>query len=1290
MTDELEILQALIDAHEQPVFALDRELRYTAFNRAHAHVMLALYGAEIARGGRLTDYQTVVADRETALANLERALAGERVVAAADSGEPGRERRHFDIVHTPLTDAGGAVVGVVIRAYDVTERRRVEDGLLESDARLRRSLAAAKAGTWEWDIAGGGNTWSDETRDLYGIDLEGREPSYERWLEAVHPDDREAAAAAVRAAAATGAELNAEWRVNTRDGSLRWLVSRGSPERDAAGEVVRYRGVVMDITARKEAERAVRRGQSELRALVDAVPDIVFQVDRDYRLVVANAPFTRAIVSAEGRPLAPGDPVLAPEYPEDSRRMWRDYYDRALAGEAFMAETTAAMADGTHFMENHLNPVREDGGEVSGVVVTSRDVTERRRADETHRRLEEDYRTLAENSPDLIARFDRDLRHAYVNRAAARAASLLPEEYIGKTIAEVGVEKQVAGLWERRIREVLETGRPLDIVDAFPVQGETRHFHTRLTAEPAADGSIGSVLSVARDVTEARRAEEAVRESEARYRGYFEQTLVGAAVTSPEKGWIDANEAICDMLGYTHDELTRLTWAELTHPDDLAADVALFERVLAGEIDGYRLEKRFLRKDGDVVDVDLSVQCRRKEDGAVDYLLALLLDVTEKRHSESRVRATLDSMFDPHVVLEAVRDEAGTIVDFVFTDANAAACELNGLPYEELVGTPLLGLHPAAGSSALLKLYARVVETGAPLILDDWSYPQDLLGGDLRRYDVRAVRLGDGLSQTWRDVTERRRAESVRAFLAHTGSGPQDEPFFEALARYLAESLGMFYVCIDRLEGDGLTARTVAVWCEDHFEDNVAYALEDTPCGEVVGKTVCCFPAGVRRLFPRDQALEDLRAESYIGVTLFGHSGRPIGLIAVIGRAPLGDRALAEATLELVAARAAGELERLDAEAALRETRDRLELAQRASGAGAWDWDVVTSVIEWSPEMFALFGLDAQTDAASFNAWNGAMHPDDLEVANARIATALTDHAMLDSEYRIVKTDGEVRWINALGQGVYDEQGEPLRMSGICMDISERKRAEDEIRRLNADLERRVDERTRDLTAANAELEELVHSISHDLRSPLRALSGFSDLLRMDYGDVIDDTGRDYLRRIRDAALHLGDLMDALLSLSRIGRRDLDLRDVDLSALAGGVAKQLRDADPERAAELEIENGLVAHSDPALCEIIVQNLLDNAWKFSAGASPARLSFRAECIDGRRTYVVRDNGAGFEPEYVGKLFMPFERLHTTEEFPGTGIGLATVRRAVTRLGGRCWAEGEPGGGAQVYFNLGESC
>jgi light-regulated signal transduction histidine kinase (bacteriophytochrome) len=265
------------------------------------------------------------------------------------------------------------------------------------------------------------------------------------------------------------------------------------------------------------------------------------------------------------------------------------------------------------------------------------------------------------------------------------------------------------------------------------------------------------------------------------------------------------------------------------------------------------------------------------------------------------------------------------------------------------------------------------------------------------------------------------------------------------------------------------------------------------------------------------------------------------------------------------------------------------------------------------------------------------------------------------------------------------------RVAGVfaaARDVGELKRAEAKVRALNAELEGRVEERTRELAAANRELQEFVYSVAHDLRTPLRAVDGFSLTVLEDYGDVIAGQGRADLERVRAAAQSMGELIDALLSLSRMGHIDVRLEPVDLSAIARRVTAELREAYPARRVEVVIEDGLEVVGDVALLDLVLENLLGNAWKFTSDRADARVEFRQTEHHGHRAFLVRDNGAGFDPAYVNKLFKPFQRLHTVEEFPGTGIGLATVARALERLGGSWWAEGEVGAGATFFFALGD--
>lgn len=270
---------------------------------------------------------------------------------------------------------------------------------------------------------------------------------------------------------------------------------------------------------------------------------------------------------------------------------------------------------------------------------------------------------------------------------------------------------------------------------------------------------------------------------------------------------------------------------------------------------------------------------------------------------------------------------------------------------------------------------------------------------------------------------------------------------------------------------------------------------------------------------------------------------------------------------------------------------------------------------------------------------------------------------------------------------VYAEDGHQVIQCNI-RDITERRRAEAEVERLHAELELRVTERTAQLQSANQELEAFSYSVSHDLRPPLRHINGFSLALLEDYADQLDEVGQGYLRELRDASQEMAQLIDDVLHLARVSRSEMRREDVNLSRLAQEVIAELQKGEPERKVSVSIKKPLVTHGDRRLLKTMLNNLLGNAWKFTSKREAAEIAFGQEEKNGESCYFVRDNGAGFDMTYADKLFGVFQRLHTTSEFEGTGIGLATVQRIISRHGGRVWPEGEVEKGATFYFTLGD--
>jgi len=281
-----------------------------------------------------------------------------------------------------------------------------------------------------------------------------------------------------------------------------------------------------------------------------------------------------------------------------------------------------------------------------------------------------------------------------------------------------------------------------------------------------------------------------------------------------------------------------------------------------------------------------------------------------------------------------------------------------------------------------------------------------------------------------------------------------------------------------------------------------------------------------------------------------------------------------------------------------------------------------------------------------------------------------------------VRKDGSTFWASAVITPVRDETGQLRGFAKVTRDVTERKRAEDAIHKLNQVLQQHAGQ----LEAANKELEAFCYSVSHDLRAPLRSIDGFSQALLEDYGKALEPEARDFLQRVRAATQRMAQLIDDLLNLSRVTRGELSRSRVDLSGMARAVAAELQKTQPGRAVEFVIADGLTAEGDPRLLRVVLDNLLGNAWKFTAKRDAARIEFGSSGNNGSHRFFVRDNGAGFDMAYAHKLFGAFQRLHGNGEFAGTGVGLATVQRIINRHGGKISAEGAVDRGATFHFTL----
>ncbi|HXI91185.1 MAG TPA: PAS domain S-box protein [Blastocatellia bacterium] len=587
------------------------------------------------------DHRQMAKERGLARLRGERVPSRYELKLITKSGE----ERWVDFAAASMKFEGKpAVLGT---AFDITERKLAEEALRETQERLQHVLLCSPTTIYVRRIETEHFTaeWVSEgvTR------LTGYEQSEALcegwWADHLHPEDRERVLACLPRLL-TDNHLVLEYRFEHKHGGYLWVHDESRLLRDESGKPVETIGSWTDVTERREAEGALRDSEERFRTLVGSMDDIVFTLDRHQRHTgVFGRWIERFGIEREvfiGKTASEIHGVEAAHIDDGA-------IARALKGEQVVYEWSMANDQGAFHFQTSLSPIRDQTGAVTGLVGVGRDVTASKQADEALRASEERYRDLVENAQDIIYTHDLKGNYTSVNQAVERITGYTREEALA-----LNFEQSVAPEYLETARKMIaaklagqkETVYDLEII-AKDGRRITVEVNTRLVLQ---DGVPIGIQGIARDVTERKRAEEALRQSEERFRRYFELGLIGMSITSPAKGFIEVNDKMCEILGYERTELLQLTWAELTHADDLAANIASFERALSGESEGYSMDKRFIRKDGGVINATISVSCVRRSDRSVDYFIALLEDVTERkraeealRESRSRLRAILDN-----------------------------------------------------------------------------------------------------------------------------------------------------------------------------------------------------------------------------------------------------------------------------------------------------------------------------------------------------------------------------------------------------------------------------------------------------------------------------------------------------------------------------------------------------------------------------------------------------------------------------------------------------------------------
>jgi PAS domain S-box-containing protein len=1292
-------LRMMIDNLPDLIFVKDRDSRFIIANETTARFMGADSPDQLI--GR-TDADFYPADLAAEF------IAREQHLIRSGGELSGWDRPQLDAAHNehwlsaiklPLRDTHGQIVGLVGIERDITDRKRAEAQRAELAERLELAMHAAHVGIWDWNVLKDEVVWAAENYALYGVQPGGFGSAYQAWLNGLHPEDRAANEELTQQALRGEREYRTEFRVVWPDGAVHWLQSNAQVYRDEHGKPVRLIGVNYDITDRKQAESSLRKSEAKFHALFDNFPmqGVIYRFIRaaqgeivDWEISDINP---RGAISIGGTPRDLigkraldlfGEDVMAP-YLATSRQI-------AASGQAQLFET--------HFESNgrdYLSSVFLVGPDHYANI--SVDITDRKRAEE---KLQRSEALLAEaqrighighlewNAPD---------HHVFLSDELCRIFQI-PQNLAG--ISRQAVDALVLPADRERLRkldaELFATQSDLDY--DFRVNlpaGRICWIHQITKVTYGANGKPVHMLGVLQDITERKQAELAQHESEARFRSIFESTNAIMFLIEPDSGQIvEANAAAAHFYGYTREQLASMNIAEINQlpPDQVRAErqeakrnarssFIFPHRLASGQIRTVEVRSHPITSDGQVL------------------LFSIVYDITEKVENERKLR------------------ESQLRMEMALKGANVATWDWNvqtgetvfNERWSEIVGYTLQELEPIS------------IQTWAELCHpDDLKVSEKLLqqhfAGETEYYECEARMKHKNGSWVWvidrgKVMEWRADGQPLRMFGTHLDitERKHEEHYTKArlrLANLSFQTLDMETLMRSMLdEAETLTDSQIGFF---HFVDDDQNTISLQAWSTNTLRTLCTaegkgqhYPVaqagiwadGIRdgepRIYndygsvPHRRELPEGHAPITRLITLPIKRNNLIVAAMGVGNKPRAYDPHDLSVVQRLAEEAFDIVLRKRAEHALHESREKYRSLLESL-------DSVIAMIDTEGRFLYLNERAAQELGGRPDQFIGRTMTDLFpEPVASQQLLAIQDVIRADRPSAVTNesvVQGQRRWYRSSIQPIHDGTGRAVQALINTSDITPIIQAQRVLEDLNRTLEERVAQRTAQLEAANKELEAFSYSISHDLRAPLRAIAGFSRILDEDYGAQLDEQAQHYLQLVCTNAQQMGHLIDDLLAFSRITRQSVDKHPVDMNELVQQVLDGLRPAEADRAIELTVADLPPCQADRALLKQVWINLLSNALKYTSKRTPARIDIGCQQEHDQLIYFVRDNGAGFNMQYADKLFGVFQRLHRAQEYEGTGVGLAIVKRIVERHGGRIWAEAAVEQGATFYFTLGD--